>query len=188
MTATDLGLAGTTTRIEPGVRVADLYTTWRQWVTQHWLASSLIAGLVATHLATVLGIWFHGVGLPDLNWPQANGAVIFPGGSPVVQYVAGGVQHYVDGLIFAGLFALLVHPRIPLADTEQGNMAKAIAYSMVLATVSAGFLVPYVYFPQSGADVFSTGFGWKLVFAIYLWHLIWGFFLGLLYNPTHDEA
>ena len=190
MTTADLGTAetATRTRIEPGVGVADLYTTWRAWVSQHWLASSLIAGVVATHLATVFGIWFHGIGLPDLNWPQANGFVIFPDGSTVVQYVSGGVLHYIDGLIFAMLFALMVHPRLPLSDTYEGNIAKAIAYSMVLATISAGFLVPYVYFPRSGAGLFSTGFGWKLVFAIYLWHLIWGFFLGLLYNPKHAEA
>lgn len=188
MTATDLGVAGTPPRIEPGVSVVDIVGTWRAWVTRHWLASSLIAGAVATHLATVFGIWFHGIGLPDLNWPLANGAVIFPEGSQVVQYVGGGVQHYGDGLIFAMLFALLVHPRIPLPNTEIGNVAKAILYSLVLGTISAGFLVPYVYFPRAGAGIFSTGFGWKLVFAIYLWHLIWGFFLGTLYNPNPEAG
>jgi hypothetical protein len=190
MAATDSGVAQTTTqtRIEPGVGVADLYTTWRRWVAEHWLAGSLMAGVVATHLATVFGIWFHGIGLPDLNWPQTNGAVIFPDGSTVVQYVSGGVLHYIDGLIFAMLFALMVHPRVPVANTQEGNIAKAIGYSLVLATISAGFLVPYVYFPRLGAGLFSTGFGWKLVFAIYLWHLIWGFFLGLLYNPKYAEA
>jgi hypothetical protein len=42
MTATDLGLAGTPPRIEPGVSVVDIVGTWRAWVTRHWLASSLI--------------------------------------------------------------------------------------------------------------------------------------------------
>ena len=43
--------------------------------------------------------------------------------------------------------------------------------------------MPYVYDPHSGAGLFSTGFGGKLVFAIFLWHWILGFFLGVLHNP-----
>jgi len=37
--------------------------------------------------------------------------------------------------------------------------------------------------------VFSTGFGWKLVFGIFLWHWIYGYFLGTVYNPVPaDES
>ena len=58
-----------------------------------------------------------------------------------------------------------------------------IFFGLVLATLSAGFLVPYVYFPHAGAGVFGSGYGWKLVFAIYLWHFIFGVNLGMMYNP-----
>ena len=33
------------------------------------------------------------------------------------------------------------------------------------------------------AGVFSTGFAWMLILAIYLWHVAFGTNLGLLYNP-----
>jgi hypothetical protein len=53
-----------------------------------------------------------------------------------------------------------------------------------LGTISAAFLVPYIYF--KGYNVGFGGIhaeGWKLVFAIYAWHLLYGVNLGALYNP-----
>ncbi|MGZ8697864.1 MAG: hypothetical protein ACXWZ1_10985, partial [Gaiellaceae bacterium] len=63
---------------------------------------------------------------------------------------------------------------------------KGLIYSVVLALISMGFLVPYVYAPKSGYGIFSfdTQDGWKLPFAILLWHLVYGFFVGTLYNPA----
>ena len=78
----------------------------------------------------------------------------------------------------AALFPLLGKVVTPAA-----NMAKAIFFGLVLATLSSGFLVPYVYFPHAGAGIFGSGYGWKLVFAIYLWHFIFGVNLGMMYNP-----
>ena len=187
------GAAGLTTRtadrISPTQAHGDSYVRWRAWVTGHPIASSLLAGAVATQLATVFGIWFRGFGLPTLSWPAVNGAIIFPTGSPVAQFAAGELVHTADGVVFALLFALLVHPRIPLPNTILGNLAKAISYGMVLAIISAAWWVPYVAFPHSGAGAFSTGFGWKLVFGIFLWHLIWGYLLGTIYSPLPaDES
>jgi hypothetical protein len=53
-----------------------------------------------------------------------------------------------------------------------------------------GFLVPYVYAPKSGYGFFSfyTPDGWKLPFAILNWHLVYGFFVGTLYNPEPSGA
>jgi hypothetical protein len=164
-------------------------TRWRAWVTHHPIASSLLAGAVATQLATVFGIWFRGFGLPTLSWPAVNGAIILPTGSPVAQFAVGELMHTADGIAFALLFALLVHPRIPLPNSTLGNLGKAIIYGTALAIISAAWWVPYVAFPHSGARVFSTGFGWKLVFGIFLWHWIYGYFLGTIYNPLPaDES
>jgi hypothetical protein len=65
------------------------------------------------------------------------------------------------------------------------NMTKACAFSVILlSTISAALLVPYVYF--KGYHVGFGGIhygGWKLVLAIYAWHLLYGVNLGTLYNP-----
>jgi hypothetical protein len=171
---------------------------WRVWITTHWLAGSLIAGFAATHLATVFGLFFRGIGLPNLNWPTTNGLLALGAESTTTaQFWVGEFIHGFDGLVFSVLFALLIHPRLPIRNTPGGNLTKAVGYSVVLGVISAGFLVPYVYYPHSGAGLFSfdaaTTFGladagWKLPAAILLWHLIYGFFLGTLYNPVEwDE-
>jgi hypothetical protein len=177
--------------------VAPVLADWRAWVTNHWFGASLIAGFVATHLATVFGLFFRGIGIPNLNWPVTNGMLALGADSTTTaQFWVGEFIHGIDGLVFAFLFALLIHPRIPLPNTPMGNMVKAVGYSVVLAVISAGFLVPYVYFPHAGAGIFSfdaaTSFGladagWKVPFAILLWHLVYGFFLGTLYNPNPWE-
>jgi hypothetical protein len=192
----------TTTQVEArpsafvGTRpsVSPVLADWRAWVTNHWFGASIIAGFVATHLATVFGLFFRGIGLPNLNWPLTNGALALGSdASATAQFWVGEFIHGINGLIFAVLFALLIHPRIPLRNTPGGNMVRAVGYSVVLAIISAGFLIPYVYFPHAGAGLFSfdaaTSFGladagWKVPFAILLWHLIYGFFLGTMYNPN----
>ena len=159
---------------------------WREWVGRHPIAGSALAGVIATQLATIVGYFLPGIGLPSLNWPAVNGALVLPAASPGAQFAAGAFVHTVDGVVFALLFAVLVRGRLPLADTPAGSMQKGVVYSIVLALISAGFLVPYVYFPKTGAGLFSFGYddGWKLPAAILLWHLVYGYFLGTLYSPT----
>jgi hypothetical protein len=165
----------------------DTLPRWRAWVVAHPVASSLLAGAVATQFATVFGIWFKGFGLPTLNWPTVNGALIIPTASPGAQYFAGAISHFTDGVFFALLFALLFHPLVPLRNTIMGNIIKAILYGSVLAIISAAWFVPYVAFPHAGAGVFSSGYGWKLVFGIFLWHWIYGYFLGTVYCPLPKQ-
>jgi hypothetical protein len=161
----------------------DTLPRWRAWVVAHPVGSSLLAGGVATQFATVFGIWFKGFGLPTLNWPTVNGALIIPTASPGAQYFAGWISHFADGVFFALLFALLFHPLVPLRNTILGNIIKGILYGSVLAIISAAWFVPYVAYPHVGAGIFSSGFGWKLVFGIFLWHWIYGYFLGSVYCP-----
>ena len=93
---------------------------------------------------------------------------------------------------------------IPLHNTSMGNVGKGVIYSVALAVISAGVLVPYVYFQKVGLDPFSFGIpfplpqpssaaakaavyqdiGWKLPFAVLVWHLAYGFFLGAFYDPS----
>ena len=163
---------------------------WRAWVTKHPIGGAAVAGLIATWIATLFGFWLPGIGLPQLSWPIVNGLVVLPKSSPAVQFSAGEFIHGIDGVVFVIFFALFLFPYLGRSRSAGSNMARAMLFSMVLACISAGFLVPYVYYPHVGAGVWSTGFGWKTVFAIYLWHLAFGVNLGLFYNPlrTDDPA
>lgn len=170
-----------------GAKVLPANLYWRVWVTRHPIGGALISGFVATHIATVFGVWFHGIGLPDLNWPVANGAVIDPKGSFVAQWMLGEFVHGLDGLVFTLIFALFIFPLFKWGFSSGANMGKAMIFALVLATISAGFLVPYVYFPHFGVGFFTNNLGWKEVFAIYLWHIVFGVNLGLMYNPVAPD-
>jgi hypothetical protein len=182
-----LGTARHSSTLLSNIAADDTLPRWRAWVVAHPVGSSLLAGAVATQFATVFGIWFKGFGLPTLNWPAVNGALIIPTASASSQYFAGWISHFADGVFFGLLFALLFHPLVPLRNTILGNIIKAILYGSVLAIISAGWFVPYVAYPHSGAGIFSSGFGWKLVFGIFLWHWIYGYFLGSVYCPLPKQ-
>jgi len=160
---------------------------WRVWVTKHPIGGAVVAGLIATWIATLFGFWLGGIGLPQLNWPIANGSVVLSKSSAAVQFSAGEFIHGIDGVVFVILFALFLFPVLGRSRSAGANMARALFFSLILACISAAFLVPYVYYPHYGAGIWSTGFGWKTVFAIYLWHLAFGVNLGLLYNPLRAD-
>lgn len=177
---------------------------WRRWVRAHPFRAAAIAGVVAGQIATILGYFCNAVGLPQLNWPAVNGALVLPGGSPGAQWFAGAFVHTADTVVFALLFAILMWRLIPLPNSSFGNVGKGVIYSVILAILSAGVLVPYVYYQKVGLDPFSFGIpfplpqpssaaakaavytdiAWKLPFAILVWHLVYGFFLGALYDPS----
>jgi hypothetical protein len=160
------------------------HKAWRVWVTKHPVGAAVWAGVVAGQITTLWGIWFPGVGLPALDWPQATGATIDAKGSFPVQFVLGEFFHGLDCIIFALIFAIFLFPLLGKVVTPAMNMAKAVGFGMVLATISAAFLVPYVYFKGYGVGFGGIHYGgWKLVFAVYLWHLLYGVNLGVFYDP-----
>ena len=179
--------AGAASGLRARIPTDDSLPRWRAWLATHPIGGSLLAGAVATQFATVFGIWFRGFGLPTLNWPVVNGQLIIPTASPGVQYFAGELSHFADGVFFALLFALLFHPLVPLRNTLLGNLLKALLYGTVLAVISAAWWVPAVYVPHH-AGFLSTSLGWKLVFGIFLWHWIYGYFLGTVYCPQPKTA
>ncbi len=188
MSTTSSKARGSASGLFTRVPTDDVLPRWRAWVAAHPIGSSLLAGAVATQFATVFGIWFGGFGLPQLNWPEANGELIL--GIPVFThpvaagtYFAGEISHFTDGVFFALLFALLFHPFVPLRNTILGNLIKAILFGTVLAVISAAWFVPAVYLPHH-AGFLSTSLGWKVTFAIFLWHWIYGYFLGTVYCPA----
>ena len=136
---------------------------WRDWVTKHPTASAAVSGLVAVQVMTLFAFYLKGVGLPNLAWPHFNGAALSTPGEKFGSKP----------------------PLSMLGDGANSNLLKALAFSTMMAIISMGFLVPYVYVPKSGYGFFSFGTpdGWKLPFSILVNHWMYGGVLGLLYNP-----
>jgi len=163
-----------------GEKAVDRYRTW---VGDHRVSAALLAGLVATHLATVVGYFMPGIGLPQLDWNRINGAIYTPKASPDVQFLSGGIFHYVDGIVFTAVFAIAVYPLLRWRSTALGNTLKGLFFGTILATISVVFMIPRVYFPAAHVGFFSHNLGWKLILAVYLWHWVYGMNLGMIYNP-----
>ncbi|MGW0777871.1 hypothetical protein ACWD01_30455 [Streptomyces sp. NPDC002835] len=158
---------------------------WRIWATNHRVLAAVVAGVVATHVATIFGYWFPGIGLTRLDWNTANGWVYAPFGSPLAKFVTGGVFHYLDGIVFAVVFACALHPALPWRNTPMGNMAKGLVFGTVLSVISVAFMTPQVYGPARGADpgFLSLDLGGTYILTVFVWHWVYGLHLALIYNP-----
>lgn len=160
---------------------------YRVWCTRHPITAAMIAGWVASIVITTSGLWFQGVGLPQVNWPITNARVFLPSANPAAQFVIGYLfVVLVNGMIFALLYVVVVFPllsRVIRTVSPLTNLLKAFIWSMVLSTVAAGWVTPYVYDPHNGAGVFSSGLGWKVIVAIYLGHALYAANLAAFYNP-----
>lgn len=181
---------------------ASFIEDWRSYVTRHRLTAAIVGGLVATHVTTNLGMWYHGIGLPDLNFNWLNGLLVFgnsgmdPAGmmDPVLLTAFGAAVHYAQGVAFALIFAFGIHPLLPIANTFLGNFAKAIIWGLLLATLSAVWwinLFPNLAGPGVNAGLFFSNFGpdqLKWLLAVYLWHIVYGFHLGAFYQPREIAA
>jgi hypothetical protein len=160
---------------------------YRAWVSGHRVSAALLAGLVATHMATIVGYFMPGIGLPQLDWNRINGAIYTPKASPDVQFLSGGVFHYVDGIVFTLVFVVAVYPLLRWASTPLGNALKGLLFGTILATISCAFMIPRVYFPQGHVGFFGHHLGWKVILAVYVWHWVYGLNLGLIYNPLAER-
>jgi hypothetical protein len=182
-----------------------LVDDWRNYVTGHRLLVAVVAGLVATHVTTNLGMWYHGIGLPDLNFNYLNGLLVFGNSAqattgmqdPVTLTLFGAGAHYAQGVAFALIYAFGIHPLLPIANTISGNFIKAFVWGLILATLSAVWwinLFPNLFGPNTNAGIFFTnvpaaaGEWWKWLLAVYLWHLVYAFNLGAFYQPKDVKA
>ena len=176
--------------------------------------SAAIAGLIATVIATVSGLWFPGVRLPQFDFNTLNGYLAFSCSAlflsaacsnTVQTFVVGGIIHTVDGVIWAVIFGLIIHPVLgvlikPLRPmTPTVNLTKGIIWGATLWIISSALWMPLLiggligqtltagFGLSCGVGPFLTCFGpygWQALFTNLFWHMIWGVNLGLLFSPT----
>jgi hypothetical protein len=173
---------------------------WRKFVNERPIAALLLTGVIATQLGTYFGYVFPAVGLPPLPWPLYNGILgttIADGFNKSVvdeafavsgeAFFVGNTLHYINGIVFAVLWGVFFRDSVPIKNTYGGNIMKGLLYGLIMTIISAGLLVPYAYVPEQGYGffLFDGPDGWKLPLGILIWHLIYGYFLGALWNP-HD--
>ena len=161
---------------------------YRTWVTDHRVSAALLAAVVATHMATVIGYWMPGIGLPQLDWNRINGSIYTPNLSPDLQFLSGGVFHYLDGIVFTVVFVVAVYPLLRWRSTTFGNALKGLFFGTILATISCAFMIPRVYFPAADVGFFSHNLGWQLLLAVFVWHWVYGLHLGMIYNPSDSDG
>ena len=184
-------------------RALDIDDRYQRWVYRHPIAGASLAGFLATQVATIWGYYGIGIGLPSLPFHAYNGllfsrpsvaADFSDFGNPSSWWLGQSI-HYVNGIAFALLFALVAYKSLPTFFNKFKSVQKGMVFAIIQTIISLGFLFPYVYAPKSGFGIFSFGdnaFGnnpdhWKLPFAVLLWHLIYGGLLGLLYDPIAPD-
>jgi hypothetical protein len=183
-------------RTEPS---PDLDTRYKHWVYRHPIAGAALAGVIATQMATIWGYYGKGIGLPSLPFPNYNGALFAPTSvapdfsdfGNTGSFFVGQSIHFVNGIVFALIFALLAYKTLPTIGRKYASLQKGIFFGIVQTIISVGFLFPYVYAPKSGFGFFSFGANalgtnpdhWKLPFAVLVYHMVYGGFLGLLFDP-----
>jgi hypothetical protein len=172
--------------------------------------SAIVAGFIATMIATISGLWFPGVKLPQFDFNALNGRLAlgdtaFPGGSISIQtWEIGAVIHMIDGVIWSLIFGLIISPVLgvvfnPLEPrTPTVNLVKGIIWGGVLWIVSSALWMPLLigtllgptfvggFSLPCGVGPFLTCFGpykTQALFTNLLWHTIYGVNLGLLFNP-----
>jgi len=147
-------------------RALDIDDRYQRWVYRHPIAGAALAGFLATQVATIWGYYGIGIGLPSLPFPAYNGllfsrpsvaADFSDFGNPSSWWLGQSI-HYVNGIAFALLFALVAYKSLPTFFNKFKSVQKGMVFAIIQTIISLGFLFPYVYAPKSGFGIFSFGY------------------------------
>ena len=93
---------------------------WQEWMRRHPIGGPIVVGIVATQLATMIGYYMVGVGLPELRWADFNGFFLSVFKEQIGSsgsFFAGHLLHMTDGVIFTLLFAALLYDHFPFGSS-----------------------------------------------------------------------
>jgi hypothetical protein len=179
-------------------------------ISDNKLLATLVAGFLATQIATIVGFWHEIIDFPAMDWNRFNGTYLVGGGNPTAiafqvppasdfeVFITGWLFHLFTGLTLTAVYTFVIRPQLPLAYSKWSNLAAGMAFGVLLAVISFTILTPLLdpYNANPGwfsldlrlADTNGGGLhpGWKTPIAIIFWHLVYGFHLGSFYNPTPE--
>lgn len=105
------------------------------------LGRVMVAGLIATFVMTMIGMWNPALGLPKLdvgaimtasmNGPPVNGA------EPAYSIAWGQAVHFANGVILALIYAIWLHDRLP-----GGVIVKGAIYGVITSIAAWLIVVP----------------------------------------------
>src|SRR6267378_4461811 len=145
-------------------------------------ANAVVAGFIATMVATISGLWFPGVKLPQFDFNALNGRLAFGDASfPLSRevWIIGAVIHMIDGVIWSVIFGLVASPVLGVLFKPLRPMTPT---GSLLGPTFIG-----VFGLSCGVGPFLTCFGPYGVQALFtnlFWHTIYGVNLGLLFSPV----
>lgn len=187
-------------------------------VSNNQLVAGLVAGFVATHVATITGFWYEMINFPIMDWSRWNGTYLVGYGNPSAVgfatdiasdfevFISGYFLHTFTGLALSLLFVFMLRPMIPLPYDKLNNALAGCIWGGILAVLSFAVIVPLVDAYNNDPGWFSldltlpdtndiqggiegaTHPGWKTPVAVLIWHMIYGVTLGLMYSPTPEVA
>jgi len=136
-------------------------------ISDNKLVAALVAGFIATHIATITGFWYELFNFPIMDWSRWNGTYLIGYGNPSAVgfgtgiasdfevFITGYFLHTFTGMILALAFVYLISPMMPnlVANPKLNALLKASVWGVMLAILSFAVIVPLV-------DAYNNDPGW----------------------------
>ena len=135
-------------------------------VSDNQLVAGIVAGFLATQMATIIGFWYEVINFPVMDWNRFNGTYLVgygnanfigygvPFAGDFEVFVAGWVSHSMSGMVLSLVFVFLTRPLMTFMPyTLVGNMGAAFIWGTILAIISFTILTPLI-------DPYQVDPGW----------------------------
>jgi hypothetical protein len=140
------------------------------------LGRSILAGIVATAIMTVVGVIAPYMGLPKMNPAEMLSGML--GVSPVL----GWIMHFMIGIIFAVVYVYLFNPRVHI----HSRAGKGLVYGIVVFVFAQVMMFLMSKLMPMPSDSMENDMVLMMIGSL-IGHLVFGLFVGLLV-PLEEPA
>lgn len=141
-------------------------------MTLEFFIHAALAGLLATYCHMIAAVWVAPLGLPRLDLPRAIANFTFGESfDHAPSYWAGQMVIYLNGIVFALIYATLVGPLLPGPD-----FARGISFGFGLFVFGGLLFAPI--FLRDG--VFMSRVHPRAWMTALIIHIVWGVVIGWL--------
>jgi hypothetical protein len=138
------------------------------------------SGVLATFVASAAGYWFPAVGLPPLDLPALNGALVVSEEASIsFAWTVGALEMFGGGIVMALMYAFWVQMHLPGPGWLRGMI-----WGGVLSVVVGLTVFPLLY----GGGMFGIAWDGRTAVSVIAWHLLWGGVLGVAYHKSWEHA